>query len=199
MTDLKNIYTLHLQKHKKRKANIEECEYNLIHREIMEGCSYLARYLQWTPSRGLEKTFSLQITKCHTIVRGRQPVFPATAWYSFYRWHMFRSLTWTYTHIYTCTQMAPGLADTPTPRKKALHSLLSQGMPKPDGDMPKSTTRCFIETCCWSWAGVRCTVKGIRGLFSPLGNYQGGWSHGGEILFWEQLKNIKTFPHFLPA
>lgn len=35
MTDLKNIYILHLENRKKGKAKIEQSEYNPIHREMM--------------------------------------------------------------------------------------------------------------------------------------------------------------------
>jgi len=46
VTDLKNVYISHLETHKERKAKIEESEYNPIHREMMQGSSYLPLYFQ---------------------------------------------------------------------------------------------------------------------------------------------------------
>ena len=109
---------------------------------------------------GLRK-FSHCSSQNAALVRGRQPAFSSTGWYSFCGWPVFCYLTCTwYTHAnkYAHTQCL-GLQTLQPPAKKALHRfLLREKSAKPDGNILKSTRSSSVETCCWSWAGLVYTL-----------------------------------------
>lgn len=184
MTDLKNMYTLHLEKHKKGKAKPKGSVYNPVYTETTQGFSCLTVYFQWKAPWRLDKIFLLQITKCCTsCLCSHSLAIPSVD-------DVFYCLACIYTHTdsaWACKHTSP---------KLYTGFFWDRYVPKADGNISKSTTSSFMGKYA---AGVELgwSLMVKSGLFVSFQQVAEMFD-GGEILFWNQLKNTGIFSRFLP-
>lgn len=139
MTDLKNIYTLYILKSiENGRQNRKKVSFNT-HRNVPK--FLLSNNIFPVTTSWVLRNFSHCKLQNAALVREKQTALSATAWY-YLLWMTCVSLSHLHIHthvrIHAHTQVP---ANTPRPRKNALHRFLLRDMPKPDGNTSKNTRK----------------------------------------------------------